>query len=481
MSRQEWQGYLDELARRTASAEAMGGPDNLAKQNAKGRLNARQRIAEISDHNSFREIGALVGGEDPAGAPPLAGDGAIGGTARIEGFDVVIMAEDFTVKGGSIGHAQNGKRLRLARLAQERRLPYIILLDGAGERAGNAASRYPYGPNDLQLVADLQGVVPVITLILGVSAGHGALTGMFADFIVMSEGAHLFTSGPPIVKGSLGLDISADDLGSAKMHSRVSGIVHNRTESEADAFAITRRYLKTLLRPYEEHSSGAAYEIDDILDIVPANLSSSYDMSRVIARVSDSDSVLPLQPDWGRSMITSLARIGGYSCLIVANQPAVMAGSVDRDGATKACHFLEVARQFQLPVVFLADNPGVMIGPDAEKAGTLKAAAQMYGAQRKLQGTKIHVTLRKAFGFGSSIMGANPFDYQTATLAFPNISLGAMPAAGGASAAGATKEEQGRIQAAQSGAWQPADNGVFDRVIDPRQLRNELISVLGSG
>lgn len=478
MSKQDWQHYLDELQRRTELANAMGGSEKLEKQAAKGRLNARERIALLVDGGSFTEIGALVGGEDPAGGAALAGDGAVGGTARVSGIEVVLMAEDFTVKGGSIGHAQNGKRLRLARLAMQRKLPYLILLDGAGERATNAAHRYPYAPNDLQVVADLQGQVPVITLILGASAGHGALTGMFADLIIMSRGAHLFTSGPPLVKASLGLDISADELGAATLHASESGIVHHLADSEEQAISFARRYLQTVCVPMNADADRSAAPVDALLDIVPADLSTGYDMQRVLDAICDSDSVLPLQPDWGRSMITALARIGGRHCLIVANQPAVMAGSVDRDGASKAAHFLTVAAQFDVPVVFLADNPGVMIGPAAERAGTLKYAAQMYAAQRRLRGTKIHVTLRKAFGFGSSIMGANPFDHQTATLAFPNISLGAMPAGGGADAANADDAARARMQAAQSGAWQPADNGAIDRVIDPRQLRNELMALL---
>jgi acetyl-CoA carboxylase carboxyltransferase component len=177
-------------------------------------------------------------------------------------------------------------------------------------------------------------------------------------------------------------------------------------------------------------------------------------------------------------MITAFARIGGQSLLIVANQPAVKAGTITKDAAEKAAHFLRVAGSFGLPVVFLADNPGVMPGPEAERVGTLKSAGRMYLAERAIRSTKVHVTLRKAFGFGSSLMGMNPFDHQTVTLAFAGISLGGLPAPGGAVAAKASDEERERMGERQTGAWSAADNLGYDRVIDPRDLRNELIQAL---
>ncbi|MHC4970642.1 MAG: carboxyl transferase domain-containing protein, partial [Planctomycetota bacterium] len=167
----------------------MGGPERLARQAAKGRLNARERVARLCDEGTFREVGALGAGAHPAGGEPVPADALVGGVARVDGRPVVVVAEDFTVQGGSIGHVNAAKRLRLAMLAQQERIPLLLLLDGAGERASNAFERYPFAPNDLQVVADLQGQVPVVTLVLGTSAGHGALTGVFADLIIMTESA----------------------------------------------------------------------------------------------------------------------------------------------------------------------------------------------------------------------------------------------------------------------------------------------------
>jgi len=164
--------------------------------------------------------------------------------------------------------------------------------------------------------------------------------------------------------------------------------------------------------------------------------------------------------------------------MIVANQPLVQAGAITCAAAEKAEHFIDVANAFGLPLIMLLDNPGVMPGPDAERAGVLRAAGRMFAAQRRYQGQKIVVTLRKAFGFGSSVMGMNPWDHQAVSLALPSVSLGGIPAIGGAEAAQANADDSAKMAEAQSGAWVPADAMAFDKVIDPRELRNEIIAVL---
>jgi len=468
------------------AATAMGGPERLARQAAKGRLNARERVARLCDEGTFKEIGALGGGAHPAGGEPVAADALVGGVARVNGRSVVVIAEDFTVQGGSIGHVNAAKRLRLAMLAQQERIPLMLLLDGAGERASNMFERYPFAPNDLQVVADLQGQVPVVTLVLGVSAGHGALTGVFADLIIMTENASLFAAGPPVVLGSLGIEVTPEELGAARIHTAQSGVAHNLAADEDEALSMARRFLSYL----PQHAGAASPEppagrdtdkrlLDNILDAIPADHQRPYDMRPVLEQLVDAGSLLEVQSLYGKTMLTAFARIGGRAVLIVASQPAVGAGAITAEAAEKATHFLRVAGSFGLPVVFLTDTPGVMPGPEAERVGTLRAAAGMYLAQRAVRAPKVHVTLRKAFGFGSSLMAMNPFDRQTLTLAFTGISLGGLPAQGGAAASKASDADSERMSERQSGAWAAADNLGYDRVIDPRDLRNELIEALG--
>lgn len=484
-SRKLWDNLLDQLAEKQSLAEGMGGPEKVAKQHAKGRLSARERIHLLFDPGTFSEIGALAGGNHPGGHPPLAGDGIVGGTGKVHGHSVVTLAEDFTVKGGSIGHANAAKRTRLVRLALEQRLPLVIILDGAGERAGNAQERYPNTPNDLQLVADLKGLVPVVSMVMGSSAGHGALTGMFADFILMLEGAALFTAGPPLVEASLGMAVTPKELGDAHMHATLSGVVHNLAASEEDAFSQVRYYLSLMPQRAGERAEqcidsplAQAAVREDILDILPPTGNQGYDIRLIIATLADERSVFELQPGFGGSIVCALARIGGVPLMIVANQPMVMAGAITRQAAEKATHFIDVATHFDLPLLMLLDNPGVMPGPQSESEGILKAAGQMFAAQRRYTGQKIVVTLRKAFGFGSSVMGMNPWDRQAISIALPSVSLGGVPAIGGAEAAKITEEEASQLQESQSGAWVPADAMAFDKVVDPRLLRNEIIDVL---
>ncbi|MEP5837493.1 MAG: carboxyl transferase domain-containing protein [Marinobacter sp.] len=484
-NRDDWQPLLGELQRRTAEAEAMGGADKVQRQHQRGRLTARERVSQFCDADSFNEIGALAGGNHPAGQPALAADGLVAGSGRVNGRPVLVLAEDFTVKGGSIGHANAAKRSRLVRLAAEDKIPLVLMLDGAGERASNAAERYPIAPSDLQLLADLKGQVPVVTLVLGTSAGHGALTGMFADLIIMQQDAAMFTAGPPLVQAALGIESTPEELGGARMHATVSGVAHNLAATEQEAFTQARYFLSLLpLRCGEspphfpvpaqatEQDSGA------LLDIIPIAANQAYDMQAVIATLADADSTFELQALYGRNLVCSLARIGGHPCMIVANQPAVQAGAITREAAEKATHFIDVAAAFGLPLLMLLDNPGVMPGPEAERSGVLRAAGQMFAAQRRYRGRKIVVTLRKAFGFGSSVMGMNPFDNQAISLALPSVSLGGIPAIGGAAAAGASEEEAEQMQEQQAGAWVPADAMAFDKVVDPAALRAEILQVL---
>jgi acetyl-CoA carboxylase carboxyltransferase component len=483
--REGWQTLQDELQRRTDLAQSMGGQERIDRQHARGRLTARERVEIFCDESSFSEYGALAGGNHPAGEPALAADALVGGTGKVDGTTIVLLVEDFTVKGGSIGHPNAAKRARLVRLALEQKYPLVLMLDGAGERADNQKERYPNSPSDLQLLADLQGKVPVVSLILGTSAGHGALSGMFADLIIMLEGSAMVTAGPPLVQASLGISATPEELGGARMHTAISGVAHNVGKTEQDCFAMARYYLSLLPKhaghplPVTPQATNAMpRSVEHLLDIIPPQVNQSYNMLSVLQQLVDTQTLFELQPDYGSSMVTALAKVGGFPCMLVANQPMVMAGAITSEAAEKATHFMTVANNFGLPLITLLDNPGVMPGPESEKSGILKSAARMFAAQRRYRGQKIVVTLRKAFGFGSSVMGMNPWDHQTISIALPGVNLGGVPAIGGAEAAKASDDDATKIKHIQSGAWVPADAMAFDLVVDPRELRNEIIKVL---
>lgn len=472
-----WKDWLQELNRRSRAASEQGGVAKVNKQHDAGRLTARERLEKLLDQDSFFEIGLLGAGAPPSGEP-IPADGLIGGYGMIGGQSVVVMAEDFTTKGGSIGHVGAAKRVRFAQLALQEKRPFIMLLEGVGERADNALERYPRTPNDLQMLACLKGQVPVISVVMGSSAGHGALAAVFSDYVIMTRQAALFSAGPQLVKVALGQTVTPQELGGAQIHATASGIAHGLAEDDMTALEMVRHYLDYFT--HREKDGRSDHDgVTDILDIIPPDVMQPYDMTLVLTQLFDRGSVMLLQPDYGASLCLALARLEGHSVMVVASQPAVMGGAITMEAAGKAAHFLETASAFALPVVFLCDTPGVMPGAEAEQAGTLKAAAAFYRAQAELTGPKLHVTLRKAFGFGSSLMAMNPFDGQTITLAFPNASLGAMPVKGGADAAGLDEAEAQKLAELGAGAWAGADNVAYDRVIDPRQLRGELVAALG--
>jgi acetyl-CoA carboxylase carboxyltransferase component len=476
----DWKPTLQELARRRAIARAMGGPERVERlMTQRGKLDARARLALLFDPGTFIEIGPLVGGTAAPADALVAGFGQVGARTALA------AAEDFSVLGGSIGSGSMAKRVRICQLALQERVPLVFLLDGAGHRLTETGGGGARTPSDLLLLADLSGNVPMVCLVLGASAGHGALTSPLSDFTVMSESAAMFTGGPPLVQAALGEVVSKEELGGARVCAEIAGTAHNVAKDDAEAVALARRYLSFFpsnrleAAPRRDGPDSGPRLLDDILEIVPMNDRRPYRMHRVIERLVDAGDYLEIQPRYGASLICALAWIGGQACALVANDPSVRSGSVDSAAAIKAMDFLETAGSFNLPVVFLADNPGVMAGRKAEREGILKWAGKMFRAERRLRVPKIHVTLRKAFGFGSTTMAQNPFDHQTLCFSFPSLVMSSMPAGPGGQTARLDAEAQARVESEQrAGPWRLAAGMSTDDVIDPRELRNAILAGL---
>jgi len=456
----------------------MGGEERLAKHRASGKLDARARIDHLLDRGSFHELGTLVGGaEAPA-------DAIVMGSGRIDGRPVMVAAEDFTVKAGTISQAANSKRYRVAEIALLDRVPLVMMLDGAGYRAdGRPHARTP---TDLLAQGRCSGRVPLVTAVLGSSAGHGALVAPMSDFTVMSSHAAIFTAGPPVVRESLGETVTKEELGGPSGAVAVaSGLVHNAAADDRAALDLVRRYLgyfPSSAWSYPPDVPGGDTEsrlVPEIVDIVPRNGRRLYEMRDVLEVVFDRSSCFEVQPEFGKSVLCALARLGGHPVAVVANQPRVLAGSVDVDGADKAAHFITVADSFHLPLVFLADNPGVMPGRASEKRGILRSGARMFAAEALATSPKLHVTLRKAYGFGSMVMGMIGFDGQSAVFALPGATMGAMGAAAMSRATGADADEAERLRRAElEASYRSASSLGFDEMIDPREIRNVLLHAL---
>ena len=476
----DWAPLLDDLARRKGAARGMGGAEKVERRRATGRLDARARIDHLLDPGSFTEIGTLVG-EVPA-------DGVVAGSGTIDGRPVMVGAEDFTVMGGSIGAGSTAKRHRIAELAELDRIPLVMLLEGAGHRPPLPGEPRPArAPTDLIQQARLSGRVPVVTGVMGASAGHGALIVPMSDFSLMTADACVFTAGPPVVLASLGEDVTKEELGGPEV-AVASGLVHNVVADDGALLDDIRTYLGFFPSsawshpPRSEGDDTGPRPVPEVLDLVPKDNKKAYDMCGVLGAVLDGGRCFEVQPDFGRSVLCVLGHLGGEPVAVVANQPRTLAGAIDVDAADKAAHFLQVADSFHLPLVFLSDNPGMLAGTRSEQAGVLRAGGRMFAAQAQTRTVKLHVTLRKAFGFGSMVMSMVSFSGQSVSLAFPGAILGAMGAKGAGNALGADEEEVAALQQVEmEAAYRSASGLGFDELIDPRELRNALLTGLRRG
>lgn len=480
-NREAWAPMQAELHARRAAMRVMGGPERVRKyMHDRGKLDARQRLDALFDPGTFREIGPLVGT-----VSNIPAEGFVCGIGKIDGRSVFAGAEDFTVLGGSIGSGGTAKRFRIAELALQERLPLVMILEGAGHRLTETDTGMGRAPNDLLAMADLSGHVPMVCIVLGASAGHGALAAPLSDYVIMSESSAMFTGGPPLVKAATGEDVTKEELGGARMCAEIAGSAHAVTPDDASALTHARHYLSY----FPSHRGGALPVragddsgprlLHDLVEIMPPGDRKPYDIHDVIERLVDRGSFLEIQPGYGRGLVVGLAFLGGRAVAILGNNPAHYAGAVDSPAAIKAMDFLELVGHFGHPVIFLADNPGVMAGTRAERSGILKWGGKMFRAERRLTNPKIHVTLRKSFGFGAVTMAQNPFDKQTLSLSFPGVTMGAMPASSGGRAAKLDAADQARAEAEQaSGPYKMADRLVYDDIIDPIELRNRILEGL---
>ena len=479
-NRAAWAPLQDELHTRREKMRAMGGADRVKKyMHDRGKLDARQRIEALFDDGTFQEIGLLVGTINNIPA-----EGFVCGSGKVNGRTVLAGAEDFSVLGGSIGTGGSSKRYRIAELAAQERVPLVMMLEGAGHRLTEEGGGR--APGDLQAMADLSGQVPMVCLVLGPAAGHGALAAPLSDFVVMTESASMFTGGPPLVKASTGEDVTKEELGGAKICVEIAGSAHNVAKDDTSAIELARRYLGYFpqyaggVAPLSGGTDTQPRSLDDMVEIVPPDDRKPYDIHHVIERMVDTDSFLEIQPSYGRAIVVGLAHMGGRAVAIVANNPAQYAGAVDPQAAIKATDFLEHIGNFGHPVIFLADNPGVMAGPKAERGGILKWGGKMYRAERRLKNAKIHVTMRKAFGFGSVVMAHNPHDKQTLSISLPGVTMAAMPASSGGPTAKLSEEDQAAAEAAQAaGPYKMAHGLVYDDIIEPSEIRDRILGGIG--
>ncbi len=489
----EWAAELTELQQRRAHALAMGGPEALAKFKASGRMNARERITQLIDAGSFREVGALAGKghySREGQFERLDPTNAIVGTGRIQGRKVALHADDFTIRAGSSEATIADKWIYIERLAHQLRLPLIRLVDSAGgsvkllmQIGGTKIPEYPSWPAN-----ELLKTVPVVGVALGACAGQGAIKVLSSHFSVMvREQAQVMAAGPHVVRQAYAQDVDKNELGGHMVH-RKSALVHNEAEDEADALAQVQRFLSYLprsvfhLAPVTPPSDDPRRADDWLKNAIPRDRRKIYDPRKILASVMDQGSVFEIGRYQGGSVITALARLNGVPVGVIANDPKVQGGAMTLQAAYKMERHVKLCSQFGLPVVNFVDQPGNQTGLEAEVAGTLLGATRVGEALHDCTSPWVSILMRRCFGMAGALHGPKYGEALNLRYAWPSARWGSIPIEGGVMAAHKAEIENAPDPAAKraeleafylnmTSPFRTAEKfGIMD-IIDPRETR----------
>lgn len=492
-----WEGARAELQTRRAHAQLHGGEAAVARQRAGGRRTARERLAELADPGSFQEIGTLALDQsyDAEGNPlEPTSTSYITGLAEVDGRPVAIGADDFTVSGG---YTVNLERYKghfdgfAEDLAHEYRIPLLVNVEGVGGGVNIQQSKgYSIIPSAMSFATGfkLLGEVPVLAAGMGACAGgHGARL-MMSHFSVMTKDTGcVFSGGPPVVERALGHRPTKFELGGADIHTKLSGMVDNAAEDETDANNQLKRVLSYLpqnvweLPPVLACDDPSDRVTDKLYKIVPENRRRVYDVRKVVKVIVDEGSFFEIGPDWGRALVTGLCRFGGFPVGMLANNPMHLGGAVDAAAAEKQARFMQLCDTFHIPLVYLVDTPGFLIGVEAEKAGTLRRGLRAVQTMYESDVPMVTVHTRKAFGL-AALATANA-EKLCLRLAWASGEFGDMPVEGGVAAAfrreieaaedpqAFAKQIENELIGANS-SWKSAEAFAVEEIIDPSETRH---------
>jgi acetyl-CoA carboxylase carboxyltransferase component len=491
-----WKDEVDELRRREELARQMGGEANVARHHANGKLTVRERVEALLDPGSFHETGALAGkaSYDESGKlVSFTPANFVMGTGRIDGRRVVVGGDDFTVRGGAADASIAGKMGYAEKLALGLKLPMIRLVDGTGGGGSvklieDIGRTYVPANPAWDTIVELMGEVPVVGACMGSVAGLGAVRVATSHFSLMVRGtSQLFIAGPPVVERGVGEKVSKEELGGSQIHAHGSGAVDNEVTTEQEAFEQIRAFLSYLPSNVWQAPPRAATSGDDpnrrdedLIHAVPKDKRRTYDMRRIVQHVMDLGSFFEIGRFYGRPLITGLARLNGYPVGVMANDPRQGGGAVNAAAAEKMMRFVDLCDTFHVPVVNFVDNPGFLIGRQAEREGTVRIGARALAAVYQATVPWVSIIVRRVFG----VAGAAHGNAQGLNLryAWPSGDWGSLPIEGGVRAAYRREIEaapdpekhQRAIEerlARLTSPFRTAEAFGVEEIIDPRETR----------
>ena len=486
-----YQRKLDELDEQSA--------ESAQKQSARGKLSARERIDRLVDPGSFLELDAFVqhratfGGMD---ARKPYGDGVITGIGRVDGREVAIFSHDFTVFGGSLGEAFANKMVKIMDLALKIGCPVVGINDSAGARIQEGVEGLAgYGEVFWRNV-QASGVVPQISIIAGPCAGGAVYSPAMTDFVFMVEDiSQMFITGPDVIKTVTGEDVTHEELGGAITHNSVSGVAHFAAPTEDDMFEMVRDLISFLPSnniddpPIYAASDAADDDVLELDSVVPTNPNHPYDMNAVIQLIVDDGEFLEVQPLWAKNIIIGFGRLGGRTVGVVANQPRVLAGTLDIDASSKAARFVRFCDAFNIPLLTFVDVPGFLPGVDQEHGGIIRHGSKLLYAYCEATVPKLTVITRKAYG-GAYVVMSSKSIRSDVSFAWPSAEIAVMGSDAAVrlifrrdiqDAADPTAREKELIAEYKhlfATPYQAAGRGHIEAVIQPRETRKRLIQSL---
>jgi len=490
---------LHELYARKERALHAGSDEAVARQHARGKMTARERIEALLDPGTFVELDVLARhravGVGLDGERPYT-DGVLTGWGTVDGRQVFVFSQDFTVFGGSLGEVFAEKIHKVMDLAAEVGAPFVGINDGAGARIQEGVVALDSYGQIFRRNTLASGVIPQISVIMGPCAGGAVYSPALTDFVFMVEGSsYMFITGPDVVKAETGEDVSLQELGGANAHATRSGVAHFVAPDDQTCLGDVRRLLSFLPSSNAESPPWAAPYDDparrspELRSILPDNTAASYDMTAVIAAVADDGYLYQYAPRWARNMVCGLVRLDGHPVGVIANQPQVLAGVLDIDSAEKAARFVRTCDAFNIPIVSFVDVPGFLPGADQEHGGIIRHGAKLLFALCEATVPRIQLITRKAYGGAYVVMNSKAIGADLA-FAWPSAELAVMGPQGAVeilnrrelAEAGDPASLRAQLVAEYaehfSNPWIAAERGYVDDVIDPADTRPTLIKGL---